>query len=142
MGRLPCEQLIQGRTKKLIAAALMTADIGQKIYTCDYYLQHGSCRRDCKEEINWNTVCYECFGKNPTCYLCTGSGRVKRELCPRLLARGESRLLPYFFDWYYRDNPVWPDGTGLYYQPLKLRGAFNFLASWYHNTRKKDGDQT
>jgi len=47
-------------------------------------------------------------------------------------------LLPLFFNW--RASKQWPNGKGFYYQPLRLKMAFDILSDWY-DERAKNGEQ-
>ena len=50
--------------------------------------------------------------------------------CPRAVAKS-CALLPYFLE-YKRSNYIaWPDGKGMYYQPIKLVQAFGILNYYF-----------
>jgi hypothetical protein len=63
-----------------------------------------------------------------------GSDKVDMRRCPRAVVRDcEINLLPYYSD--YIAGRGWPDGTGRFYQPVKLISAFGIL-NQYVNTRQ------
>jgi len=116
----------------------MNDERAQTVFSCETFERFSRCPANCKQEKQWGVDCYDCYGKNPFCKTCNGSGRIAGQVCPRLLSRDTFGLLPFFFQWYVSKCTDWPDGNGMYYQPLKLRDTFNFLAAWkIHLDNKK-----
>ena len=89
------------------------------------------CVRPFKRKQIWTIdECIFCEGQNKKCRYCHGKGVIFVQRCPRAVAKS-CALLPYFLE-YKRSNYIaWPDGKGMYYQPIKLVQAFGILNYYF-----------
>jgi hypothetical protein len=77
-------------------------------------------------------------GGNERCKICKGSNLFKIYSCPTSILNqfAIARLFKFYYQ--YREHNVYPDGRGLYQQPIKLIEAFNFLTDIEYAAMMKD----
>lgn len=109
------------------------------VMKCSHCTGREKAIRGCREPKKRKTVwvideCLKCGGKNKRCTQCKGSGKIGVLRCPHAIA--DFSLLPYFLE--YRANlGTWPDGSGRYYQPVKLVEAFDVLMFYFNKYEAK-----
>ena len=65
--------------------------------------------------------------KRKSCELCKGIGSFEIRRCPRGV--DTFGLLPFFYMWKDSGYTIFPDGTGMLYQPTKMIEAFLLMRS-------------
>lgn len=110
-----------------------------KIYdcgNCDYKQKR---KRGCKKSKRKSVAMFDCFCHgNKLCKICKGRGTFKWYRCPRtvLFDNNIERTISYFYNWIGSDCRDYPNGKGLYYQPLKLVDAFDLLFCEYQKYKE------
>ena len=118
----------------------MTGQTPQKVFQCEVYKIAGRCPEQCVRPVAWQVDCYDCYGDDPNCETCSGSGIVRHGDCPRSSA-SKVHLLPYFLHWRQTNFMAWPDGGSILEQPQKLRKAFDLLLMYFLNREKKENEK-
>lgn len=97
--------------------------------------------RGCKRKRKKYVAIFTCTCRNKkTCDICDGKGTFKFYMCPMsvMFEPNIFRTLSYFFHWVGTECKEYPNGQGLYYQPLKLIDAFDLLNCEYVKYKGKE----
>lgn len=79
-----------------------------------------------------------CHDTKKGCAICN-KGKIKIFRCPRLSDPSISRVYKYFQNWLITNQ--YPDGKGLYHQPIKLIKAFEILLEIQNRYQEKKKDK-
>lgn len=111
-----------------------------KIYDCkhcDYALKK---KRGCIKARKRAVATFDCLckGEDDDCEICKGSGTFGWCSCPNTVLSDVNirRTVSYFY--HFQAYSVYPNGKGLYYQPVKMLEAFNILGDLYFRYKEKE----